>query len=82
MIIFTQEAIVTNNQLLLWGKEINDMTKPNCSFDFILFSSEMLIFYLLLRKVRKKEMWNHMTNKFQISISLYIHFQQYHVHKI
>lgn len=43
---------MTNNQFLLHWKEVNNMAKPNCSLDFHLCYSAILIFHLFLQKIR------------------------------
>jgi hypothetical protein len=55
--IHTQEAIVTDNQLLFRGKEVNNMSKPNCSFDLHLCLSIIVIRYFFLEKKKEAKHW-------------------------
>lgn len=50
--VCTQEAIVTNNQFLFRGKEVNNMSKTNCRLDLHLCLYSMLILHLFLQKER------------------------------
>lgn len=53
--IFTKKAIMTNNQLLFWGKKINHLTKSNCTFYLHLCFSVKTSLYLFLHSIKYNE---------------------------